>query len=276
MGTNSIMFVAVFKLNDVRVSYRRKLALSTGCLEFDVGSSVALMGQNGAGKTTLLRVLAGLQPLSSGQITATGGASSVSVPTSSTASVGYVAQDVRQLVSLTVGEIIAMGRYRKRGLLGRLRKSDREMLATVARRLRVTDLLGKQFGILSSGQRQRVRVAAALASDAECLLLDEPITGLDLPSQEVIFEVIASERDKFRLVVMSTHNIEEARRCDRVVLLNTVVVADGTPAEVLTEANLREAFGEKLVSLVPSAGLALFDEHGHHHEPEPTALANPM
>ncbi len=347
VATNQVASSHVFQLSDVRVSYRRKLALSTGRIEFDAGSAVALMGPNGAGKTTLLRVLAGLQAPSSGRVTATStgavstgtvlastvlagtaptgttstgalsadtvsasttstGALSAStmstgttstgalsadtvsagaMPASKSVSVGYVAQEARQLVSLTAGEIITMGRYRERGLLGRLRKSDREMLTTIARRLRVTDLLAKQFGILSSGQRQRVRVAAALANDAECLLLDEPITGLDLPSQEIIFEVIASERSKSRLVVMSTHNIDEARRCDRVVLLNTVVIADGTPAEVLTEANLRAAFGERLVSLVPpeatphetaqhkpeqapAPALALLDGHGHNHEPE--------
>ena len=255
----------MFQLDDVKVTFGRKLALSTDRVEFTAGTTVALMGPNGAGKTTLLSVLAGLLSPTSGKITGTSagthtGTSSKLVP------VGYVAQEARQLVSLTAGEIITMGRYRARGLLGRLRKSDRAMLAEIAVKLGVADLLAKQFGTLSGGQRQRVRVAAALANDAECLLLDEPITGLDLPSQEIIFEVINAERSKRRLVMMSTHNIDEARRCDRVVLLNTTLMADGSPTEVLTEPNLRAAFGEKLVSVVPQApALALLDGHGHSH-----------
>lgn len=288
MGTKSIMLCSVstptkpheqitneaqsrvsFRLDEVRVSFGQNLALATGTtVTLRGGSVVALMGPNGAGKTTLLRVLAGLQPPVTGRMTAT-----ASSEAAGAVAVGYVAQEPRQLVSLTVGEVITMGRYRVRGLLGRLRKSDRAMLAAIAHRLKIAGLIGKTFGDLSGGQRQRVRVAAALASDADCLLLDEPITGLDLPNQEIIFDVIASERDKGRLVVMSTHHIDEARRCDRMLLLNTTLVADGTPAAVLTEENLRAAFGERLVSMVPTQvdrapTLAVVDDHGHNHKPE--------
>ncbi len=274
----------MFELENLRVAFGRNLALSVESATFEAGSAVSLMGPNGAGKTTLLAVLAGLLPATSGRITATPATASPksnplkSNPPGSKPPVGYVAQEAQQMVSLTAGEIIKMGRYRQRGLLGRLRKSDRELLDAVAHRLRVADLLTQPFGNLSGGQRQRVRVAAALANDADCLLLDEPITGLDLPSQEIIFEVIASERSKGRLVVMSTHNIDEASRCDRVLLLNTTVIADATPAEALTEPNLRAAFGERLVSVVPAPAvdpaitqastpaLALLDGHGHTHD----------
>lgn len=238
----------MIELVDVQVSFGDRLALDAGTLSFSGGFTVALMGPNGSGKTTLLRVLAGLQPPTIGRIE------------QAPAFVAYVGQHQRQhpWMPLTTGEVLNIGRYRDRGLLGRLRSSDRSLTADSAARLEVTDLVDRPFGTLSGGQRQRVLVAAALANDAPCLLLDEPITGLDLPSQHLIVEVIDAERDRGRLIVLSTHHLDEALRCDRVLLLNTAVVADGAPENTLTDTNLAAAFGPRVL---PSG--MVIDEHGH-------------
>ncbi|HCB34354.1 MAG TPA: metal ABC transporter ATP-binding protein [Acidimicrobiaceae bacterium] len=194
------------------------------------------------------------------------------------ASVAYLPQQHHTTLPLTVAEVLTMGRYRARGLLRPMRARDRATVAAAAVRLRVDDLVHRRFGELSGGQRQRVRVASMLANEARCLLLDEPITGLDLPSQEIIFEVFAHERARGRLVVMSTHHIDEVRRCDRVVLLaHGTVVADGAPDDVVTAENLATAFGVRLLAVVPPAApdaddpdagrpvpsFALVDDHGH-------------
>ena len=208
--------------------------LETGDLKLEGPATVALMGPNGSGKTTLLRVLSGLQPPSSGRMAAEPGAS-----------VGYLCQHfyAHPYMPMMVSDVLAIGRYRTRGLLGRLRRSDKEAIRAAAERLDVTHLRRRAFGELSGGQRQRVMVAMVLASEADCVLLDEPITGLDLPSQTTILEVVEAERAAGRLVIMSTHHLQEARRCDRVVLLKGMVMADGAPDEVLTEANLAATFG---------------------------------
>ena len=88
----------------------------------------------------------------------------------------------------------------------------------------------RPFGELSGGQRQRVLVAQALAAQPDLLLLDEPITGLDLPSQQRILEVIDETPSRRHVVVLSTHHLGEARRIDRVLLLAGCVLADGAPA----------------------------------------------
>ncbi|WP_419910792.1 metal ABC transporter ATP-binding protein [Candidatus Poriferisodalis sp.] len=213
--------------------------LETGDLKLEGASSVALMGPNGSGKTTLLRVLSGLQRPTSGRMESLGDVR-----------VGFVCQhhQPHPFMPMTVQEVLTIGRYRSRGLLKRFRRSDKEAVRVAAERLDVAHLRQRSFGELSGGQRQRVMVAMVLASEYDCLLFDEPITGLDLPSQTTILEVIEAERAAGHLVVMSTHHLQEARRCDRVLLLKGMVLADGPPDEVLTDANLTAAFGGEVVA----------------------------
>ncbi|MCY3586292.1 MAG: metal ABC transporter ATP-binding protein [Acidimicrobiales bacterium] len=230
---------ALFHLHDVRVSFGPCHVLETGDLKLDDASSVALMGPNGSGKTTLLRVLSGLQRPTSGRVESAGDVR-----------VGFVCQhhQPHPFMPMTVQEVLTIGRYRSRGLLKRFRRSDKEAVRVAAERLDVAHLRHKSFGELSGGQRQRVMVAMVLASEYDCLLFDEPITGLDLPSQTTILEVIEAERAAGHLVVMSTHHLQEARRCDRVLLLKGMVLADGPPDEVLTDAHLTAAFGGEVVA----------------------------
>ncbi len=156
-----------------------------------------------------------------------------------------------------------MGCYRRRGLLGRITRGDREEIRHVAERLEVVDLMGRSFGELSGGQRQRVLVAQALIGAPGLLLLDEPITGLDLPSQETILRIIDEEVARGAAVVFSTHHLEEAKRADRVMLLAGCVIADGAAPEVLRPEYLAMAFGGRLLKV--GAEAMLVDDHGHGH-----------
>ena len=255
----------MFQLEDIRVSFGTKLALETGSLSFPAGSTTALMGPNGSGKTTLLRVLAGLQEPSSGHIRGSG-----------QRSVAYVSQHQHQhsWMPLTAAEVLRMGRYRNLGLLRPFRRADRMALTAAANHLDIDGLLNRTFGELSGGERQRVVVASALANNADCLLLDEPFTGLDLPSQHIISEVMKSERDRGRLVVISTHHIEEVQHCDRILLLNGSVIADGPLETILTESNLTQAFGARSLTIPPPVSqssaprVIVVDDHAHGHETE--------
>lgn len=242
----------MIEVRDVTVRFGPRVALDAGSLRFGAGTSVALVGPNGSGKTTLLRLLAGLADPTTGSVGRAAGTH-----------VAYVAQHQHQhrWMPLTVDEVLRMSRYGRRGLLGPLRRDDKEAIAVAAGRLDVTDLRHRRFGELSGGQRQRVLVASALATRADAVLLDEPITGLDLPSQHRILDVIVEERDAGRLVVLSTHDLDEARQCDRIVLLAGRVVADGPPPEVLTRGFLSEAFGSHLVD--DARTLQVIDDHGH-------------
>ena len=163
---------------------------------------------------------------------------------------------------ITVGEVVAMGRYADLGVLGRAGAADRALVAAAIERLELGDLVRRHLGELSGGQRQRALVAQALAHDAELLLLDEPITGLDVTTRQRIEAVIEAERAAGRTVVVSTHDLTEAHQADRVVLLAGRVVSAGAPATALTRASLREAYGGRLLQL--EGDTVLLDDGAHH------------
>jgi ABC-type multidrug transport system ATPase subunit len=106
-------------------------------------------------------------------------------------------------------------------------------------------------------------VAQALIGSPQLLLLDEPITGLDLPSQEAILGIVGDEVDRGSTVVFSTHHLEEAKRADRVMLLAGCVIADGAPDDVLQPEHLAKAFGGRLLQVGGQS--LLVDDHGHGH-----------
>jgi ABC-type sugar transport system ATPase subunit len=120
------------------------------------------------------------------------------------------------------------------GLFGRLGRDGHTAVDRAMERTGVTDLAHRQLLELSGGQRQRVLVAQGLASEADLLVLDEPMTGLDVVSRGRILEVMDEERREGRTVVFSTHDLAEAAGADQIVLLAGRVVAAGPPDTVLT------------------------------------------
>ena len=234
------------------VAYASRLALDHVDVVIPRASSTALVGANGSGKTTFLHILAGLKMPSSGRLRVAGDPS-----------VAYVLQRTggAHWLPLTVAEVLRMGAYGRTGLMGRLKPSDRALIAEAAARMDIEDLLEQHLDELSGGQRQRALVAQALVRDADLVLLDEPVTGLDLPSQQRILDLVDEEVARGRTVVMSTHHLDEARRCDLVMLLAGRLVAFGPPDEVLVEENLRAAFGDRVVG--SGDDVTVHDDHGH-------------
>lgn len=232
------------------VHYGPITALAPTSFEIALGTSVALVGANGSGKTTLLSMLAGLVGADEGTVVAPG-------------AVAMVAQHRHHhdWMPITVDEVLRMGRFRDRGLLRPFRRRDHDLVDRAAARLEVEQLRRRPFGELSGGQQQRVLVAQALASDPDLLLLDEPITGLDLPSQLRILDVIDDCVDEGRTVIYSTHHLAEARRARRVMLMAACVLADGPPSEVLVPRLLAEAFGGRVVR--DDGSTVVVDDHGH-------------
>lgn len=200
------------------------------------GSVAALVGPNGAGKSTLLSAVAGLLPYE-GQIrrpTRHDGGSAIS----------FLPQSVGVETSLTVFETVLLGR------LDQLRwcPTDEDIAAT-ARALRILDLVPlaeRRLDRLSGGQQQMVFLAQRLVCEPCLLLLDEPTSALDLRRQLVVLErVKAHARNNDAIVVAALHDLTLAARIADVVLLvaDRRLLAVGSPEEVLTEGNLRHAYG---------------------------------
>ena len=254
-------------LESVSVRFGNKLALDNISLELLAGSSLALVGANGSGKSTLLDVVSGLRTVSSGVRR---------LDASVTPTFAYVLQHnaTQRWLPLTAGEVVTMGRFgspsgKPHRWLGprRLSDADHAAIRRAAERLDIVDILDQPLSVLSGGQRQRVLVAQAIAQQPTILLLDEPITGLNIPSQERILELMSEETSAGTSVVVSTHHLDEARHCSRVMLLATEVVAVGPPEKVLVPSLLRKTFGDKVLG--DHAGhdhaddFLMFDTHGH-------------
>lgn len=232
------------------------LAVDGADLDLPTGSVIAVIGPNGSGKSSFLDAVAGLLAPRSGSISVLG-------EPPGRRHVAYVFQSTETPahLPLTVAEVVTMGRYGRAGLMGRLGAEGRAEVQRAMARVGITDLADRQLLELSGGQRQRALVAQGLAARAELLVLDEPMTGLDVTSRERIVEVMAEERADGRTVVFSTHDLSEAADADQVVLLAGRLVAAGPPTEVLAEEHLLEAYRGRVVDV---AGVRIIDDPHHH------------
>ncbi len=238
-------------LNDIHVDYGAIHAIGDLSLELPTGSSVAIIGPNGSGKSTLLKVIAGVIEPTSGSLDTHGAAPAIVLQST----------DVDDGVPLTVRDVVTMARYPRLGLLRRLGAPDREIVDTAMARLEIDDLANRQIHQLSGGQRQRAFVAQGLAQESPILLLDEPLTGLDVRSRSIIMSVLDEEHAAGRTVITTTHNFDDAANCELVLLLATRFVAFGPPNEVFTEEHLRSAFGGRFVRV----GETMVLDDPHHH-----------
>ncbi|UGQ13948.1 anchored repeat-type ABC transporter ATP-binding subunit [Yinghuangia sp. ASG 101] len=241
-------------VSGVAVDLGGRRALHDVHLRLRDGELVALIGPNGAGKTTLLRGVLGLLPLAEGGITVDGAPSSRVRGT-----IGYVPQrhEFAWDFPIRVEQAVMTGRVRRIGWLRRPRQVDRDAVEEALRRVDMTDLRHRTISELSGGQRQRVLVARALALDPRLLLLDEPFTGLDVPTQELLTALFTGLRDEGRALLMTTHDLPAASRtCSRLVLLNRTVVADGPPDELDDPAVWLRAFGITDPGGLPGAPLS--------------------
>jgi manganese/iron transport system ATP-binding protein len=228
------------EVRDVSVAYAAQTALEDISFQIERGEQIAVVGPNGAGKSTLLKLIVGVLQPSQGQVLMCG-----HEPDRHTC-IAYVPQrsQIDWSFPATVEDVVMMGRIGRMGLFHRPRRKDRKFVQDSLARVDAMSLAQKQIGELSGGQQQRVFIARALAQEAELLLLDEPLSGLDMPSQQAIFEILASLRPDGVTVLVATHDLNlAAARFDRVMLLNKRVVAFDRGHAVLTTENLLAAYG---------------------------------
>jgi iron complex transport system ATP-binding protein len=242
--------------SDLVLGYEGFIAMEASSFSVPAGKITAVIGPNGSGKSTLLGAIAGLiEPL----------AGTLDVPARSGGSrrVSYVLQTtkVNEALPITVGEIVSMGRYSGAGWYQPLESDDRLAVTDAMTRTGVEDLARRHLDELSGGQRQRVFVAQGLAQDHDLLLLDEPLTGIDIAAARAIDKAIHDEIEQGCTVIMTTHDLSEARIADYVVLLAGRVVAAGPPEDVLTGANLGEAYGQSLLHI--DQGDVFVDDPAH-------------
>lgn len=257
--------LAVFA-SGITLAYGDHVAIDDATFIVPRGRHTAVIGPNASGKTTLLRAISGLEVPVAGHLRVLDRTGTAIVGRNPM--VGHVLQvtTFSDAIPLTVREVVKMGRYAHHGLLSRLRADDHRAVTAAMERMDILDLADRQLANLSGGQEQRVSVAQGLAQEADLLLLDEPVTGLDAPSLQRIRGVVTDELAAGRTVVTTTHDVGDAGLADHVLLVAGTVVASGTPEEVLTQEHLAAAYKSKAFTMADGT-IVIGDPHVHgaHH-----------
>jgi ABC-type Mn2+/Zn2+ transport system ATPase subunit len=237
----------ILSCTNLTVHYDNRSALRDVSLAIERGKITALLGPNGAGKSTLLKVLAGMIAASHGR--ADFGGEPLAGPHRG---ITYVPQrsDVDWRFPISVLECTLLGLISARSRWAPFSAQDRADAMDALRSVRMDHVAHAQIDALSGGQQQRVFLARALLNKGQALLLDEPFTGVDVPTQTMLVEILAELKQSGVAIVYATHDLSQAAQtADVAVLLNGEVVAEGAPREVFTVDNLTRTFGGALVSI---------------------------
>ncbi len=248
-------------LSDVSAGYGERVALEHVSLAVEPGSLLAVVGPNGAGKSTLLKLMAGLARPWTGRIEVLG-----QPPGREARRVAYVPQAelVDWAFPVTVEDVVMMGRFPRLGPLRRPGADDRRAVHDALEQVGMAHHLRTQVGRLSGGQRRRVFLARALAAEPDLFLLDEPVTGIDPKTQELLMDLLEAQARRGKTVVATTHDLAcAAGRFQQVLAVNRTVVAYG-PSNIVLDADvLARAYGGHLLVL---DGRTVVLDDAHHHD----------
>ena len=233
------------EVRDLTVWLNGQTVLEEVTFDIPTGAFAGIVGPNGAGKTTLLKVLLGLVRTYEGSILVFG-----TPPARLGAQrhkIGYVPQrpNFDRSFPARVLDVVMMGRVSCRGLGRRFTPADREAALESLAMVGALELKDRPIGELSGGQQQRVFLARALCSHTQLLLLDEPNTGLDMPSQSQFYKLLDTLRKENGLTIMVvSHDLSMVSRyADRILCINKRVHVHGSPSEVLESPLLDQVYG---------------------------------
>ncbi len=247
----------ILELKEISVRFNGTLALDNISFQLQKGERVAIIGPNGAGKSTLFNIISGVLNPNQGRVRVYGRKPGDHI------CIAYVPQrsQVDWNFPVNVADVVMMGRVRKLGLFNWPKGKDWEYVRGSLELVGMAHLAKRQIGELSGGQQQRVFIARALAQEAELMLMDEPLTGLDIKSQEDIFGILDKLRQRNVTILVATHDLNlAAERFDRLMLLNQRLIGFGQASEVFTHDLLNQAYsGQMRLIDTPNGTIILSD-----------------
>ena len=239
---------------DVSVAYGKNCVVSDVDLNIEQGTMTGLIGPNGAGKSTLLKACLGLIPCLSGHVLF------YNQPFHKVRQdVAYVPQtdSVNWDFPTTVGDVCLMGRYVHHGWIRRCNARDKQIAAEALDMVGMSEFAGRQVSKLSGGQKQRVFLARALAQRPSMFILDEPLTGVDQTTEDLIIQILKEYRDQGKTIIAVHHDLATAGTYfDHICMIDKSIKAFGPTQTCFTQENLRATFG----------GYTTYDENQKNHQ----------
>jgi len=223
------------RFTEATIGYNGRPVLEQVNLEIRQGSFISLLGSNGAGKSTVMKTLVGILPILHGRM---------EYPSSRGAPrFGYVPQRdaLDPLYPLTGFEVVLMGTYGDLGPLSPVRHVQRARAMQALLAVRGEGLARRLFAELSGGERQRVLIARALAAEPVCLVLDEPVAGIDQPTTEAILDLAGTlHRQGMTILLVSHHLLTLRGRVDEVIWVAGRRLTTGPAAVMLSKEKIEE------------------------------------
>ncbi|WP_236979761.1 metal ABC transporter ATP-binding protein [Membranihabitans maritimus] len=230
--------------HNITVAYDRQPVLWEVDFEMNEGNIIGIIGPNGSGKTTLIKTLMGVITPDSGYVEVFGAEINRVRD-----QIAYVPQ--RESVDwdfpASVYDVVMMGRFRKNNLFHRSNTNDRKIVRESIEKVGMTPYINRQIGQLSGGQQQRVFLARSLAQEADIYFMDEPFVGVDAATESAILELMTTMKNLGKTLIIVHHDLQTVSEYfDEVLLLNTRVIDYGPVNSVLTDDNLKAAYGGQL------------------------------
>jgi manganese/iron transport system ATP-binding protein len=234
----------IIKLSNVNVNLGGNQVLKDVSLEIPAGACVGIIGPNGSGKTSFMRTILGLIQPVAGSVEVLG--ISPTRRGRKKHQIGYVPQvkNIDRDFPISIYEVVLQGRIGRLGLFKRPGKQDHAVVKECLEKVGISHLAHTQIGSLSGGQQQRAFIARALAQESSLLLLDEPATGLDIPTQQSIYELLEELHQEGVTTLTTTHDLLalDFHRFGYIMCLNKELIAFGPRERVLTPDILAKTF----------------------------------
>ncbi len=224
----------IISLENLSIGYHPEEALLKDInLSAGPGEMVALIGRNGTGKSTLLKTMIGLLSSLGGTCKLAGTPVDDHGLSARARLVSFVSSQLTQLPTLSVEELVALGRLPYTGWMGRLGQADRAMVHQALEEVRLLSFARRKLDQLSDGERQRAMIARAFVQDTRLMVLDEPTAFLDIPNTHDLIRLLSRFRDGGKSMVYSTHDLETAMQyADKMWVIHGGRIHEGAPEDL--------------------------------------------